>query len=224
MGRAPRANVAGSICHVTARGIRRSPIFEDERDFERFKAILIVLAVELEWRCHSYCLMPNHFHLEIETVQANLSAGMQRLNWRYASWFNWTRGYQGHLFERRFWCEMIDGEAQFLECARYIVLNPVRAGLCRHPGMWRHSSYLGTVGRLADPLLDRSRLLGRFSGVDEVQAVDRYRRFVADGVASGRVSVPGTETRPDQPKPYVPAKRVASRRTRRPAGRPTTLR
>jgi putative transposase len=209
--------------HVTARGVRRTRIFDDDLDYRRFKSFFEVVAGELEWGCHAYCLMPNHFHLDLETPRANLSAGMQRLNWRHALWFNWRHDYEGHLFERRFYSGPIEGNAHFLELARYVVLNPVRAGLCSHPGDWPHSSYRGTVGAVSDPLITAERLLAQF-GPDEESARRRYAEFVAEGVRSARVQVPGTRTRRDQPKPYVPAKRSANRRTRSAAGRPTTFR
>jgi putative transposase len=223
MGRPLRVNAAGGVYHVTAHGIREWPIYRDRHDYEFFRALFLELAVELEWRCHTYCLMPTHFHLLLEIEHANLSQGMHRLNWRSAMRFNWRYGYKGHLFDRRFYSGVIEAEAHFLETARYIVLNPVRAGICGHPADWEFSSYRGSVGRVKDALLTEDRLLGSFAR-DVTTARRRFARFVADGVRSSHVRVPGTRTRLDQPKPYVPAKRSANRRTRSAAGSPTTLR
>jgi REP element-mobilizing transposase RayT len=223
MGRAPRIDAAEAVQHVTARGVRKLPIYHDDIDCARFRSLVLAIARKLAWRCHAYCLMPNHFHLLVETEHPNLSVGMHRLNWRYALSFNTRHGYEGHLFERRFYSAAIESEAHFLETARYIALNPVRAGLCRHPGEWKLSSYRGTIGTAMDDLLNSDRLLGCF-GRDRHTARRRYARFVAEGVDLGRVLVPGTGTRLNQPKPYVPAKRSANRRTRRAAGRPTTFR
>jgi putative transposase len=150
----------------------------------------------------------------VETPEQNVSIGMQRLNSRYAQWFNWRHGYVGHVFESRFYSGIVESNAHFLELARYIVLNPVRAGLCRHPNEWWFSSY----GREQTP-----RLLGQF-GTDANEARSRYDAFVAEAVSPGRGSGSDPRTRLDQPKPYVPAKRSASKRTRRAAGSPTTLR
>ncbi|HEU6444167.1 MAG TPA: transposase [Gaiellaceae bacterium] len=222
MGRAPRINVVDGIYHLTARGVRRAPIYEDGLDYQRFQLFFREVAGELGWACHSFCQMPNHYHLLVETRLPNLSAGMQQLNWRHAVRFNWRHGYTGHLFESRFHSELIETEAHFLETARYIVLNPVRAGLCTHPADWPFSSYRRTLVP-GDPVVASSRLLAHF-GNDPEKARGRYEAFVAEGVASSRVLVPGTRTRLDQPKPYVPAKRSARSRTRRAAGSPTTLR
>jgi putative transposase len=223
MGRAPRLNLVDGLYHITARGVRREAIYEDGLDYRRFRAFFELIADELGWICHAYCQMPNHYHLLLETPLPNLSAGLQRLNWRHALWFNWRHGYTGHLFESRFHSELIESDAHFLESARYVVLNPVRAGLCRHPGEWPFSSYRSTLASGTDVPLAASRLLGQF-GTDPIRARARYEAFVAEGVASRRVQVPGTRTRPDQPKPYVPAKRSDRIRTSSAAGRPTTFR
>ncbi|HET7854966.1 MAG TPA: transposase, partial [Gaiellaceae bacterium] len=179
MARALRPNIAGGIYHVTARGVRRQPIFEDEREYERFRELLRSIVEELRWVCHAYCQMPNHYHLVIETPQPNLSVGMQRLNSRYAAWFNWRRGHVGHVFESRFYSGPVESNAHLLEVARYVVLNPVRARLCPHPGAWTYSSYRAR---------GTARLLGQF-GDDPTQARRRYEEFVAAEIAvpSGRV-------------------------------------
>lgn len=223
MGRPHRINAPDAIYHVTAHGIREWAIYRDRLDYDRFCSILFEIATQLEWRCHTYCLMPNHFHLLLETPHPNLSSGMHRVNWRYAMWFNWRHGYQGHLFDRRFYSGVIESEPHFLETARYIVLNPVRAGICAHPGDSEFSSYRALAGRSVDDVTCADRVLGSFAP-DPATARRRYIQFVEDGVPTGRVRVPGTRTRLDQPKPYVPAKRSANSRTRSEAGSPTTLR
>jgi putative transposase len=214
MARALRPNIAGGLYHITSRGVRRSRLFEDELDFRRFRALLRHIADDLGWLCHAYCQMPNHHHVVLETPQPNLSVGMQRLYSRYASWFNWRHGHTGHVFERRFYSGVIESNAHFLELSRYVVLNPVRAGLCRHPKEWAFSSF-------GEPLTPR--LLHQF-GRDPNRARARYEIFVAEGLSSGHGRGSDTRTRPDQPNPYVPAKRSASRRIKSAAGSPTTFR
>lgn len=214
MARSLRPNMADGLYHVTSRGVRRNEIYEARLDYLRFLALLGCIAKDLGWTRHAYCLMPNHYHLVVETPEPNLSTGMQRLNSRYGAWFNWRHGFTGHVFERRFYSGVIESNAHFLELSRYVVLNPVRAGLCRHPGEWTFSSFRGNLS---------PRLLDQF-GRDSEAARARYETFVNEGVSPSRVPGSDPGTRPDQPKPYVPAKRFASRRTRREAGKPTTLR
>jgi putative transposase len=205
--------MANGLYHVTSRGVRRHPIYEDTDDYRRFLQLFRHLAKELTWTCHVRCQMPNHFHLVLETPEPNLSVGMQRLNSRYAQWFNWRHGYKGHAFESRFYSGVIESNAHFLEVTRYVLLNPVRAGLCRHPREWPFSSF-------SEPLTPR--LQDQF-GPDAETARARFEAFVDEGLRSGRVPGSDPRARPDQPKPYVPAKRFARRRTRSAAGSPTTF-
>jgi putative transposase len=81
---------------------------------------------------------------------ADLSAGMHRLNGRYAQWFNQRHGFDGHLFQGRFSSKLVESDGHLLSSIRYVLRNPVEAGLCAVPEDWPWSSYSGTVG-LAEP-------------------------------------------------------------------------
>ena len=228
MPRPPRPQFPGAIYHVTTRGNRKQEIFSGDRDRIRFLQLLERVVAALGWRCHTYCLMTNHYHLLVETPQANISQGMHRLNGVYAKWFNWRHDFEGHVFERRFRGGLVEGDAHLLELTRYIVLNPVRAGLTGTAGTWRWSSYNATVGaRRRPPFLTCTWVLSLFSR-DPQRACELYAEFVADGAAQqrlfGPVPMPGTRPRLDQPYPYTPGKRSASRLTSSAAGRPTTFR
>ena len=163
-----------------ARGNRRQAIFTEDGDYQRF---LTFLGREIErrgWRCHAYCLMPNHFHLLVEIGKADLSEGMQRVKGGYAQWFNRRHELDGHLFQGRFKAVAIASTWHLLEVSRYIVLNPVRAGLCRHPGAWRWSSYRAMVGAARKPsFLTLDRLLEHF-GAELKRARAAFAAFVAD--------------------------------------------
>src|SRR5919201_629326 len=71
-------------------------------DYELFGNIIDKVVERFGWRCHTYCLMPNHYHLLVETPGPNLSAGMQQLNGIYGQWYNQLYGFSAHVFERRF--------------------------------------------------------------------------------------------------------------------------
>ncbi len=143
-----------------------------------FERILSAATEHLGWRCHTYCLMPNHYHLVLETPEPNLSAGMQRLNSGFAQWFNAEHGFSGHVFERRFFSRIVESTYDLFELARYVVLNPVRAGLCDEPRDWEWSSYRALVGDAPPaPFLTIERLLGQF-GRDARRAGENFRRFV----------------------------------------------
>ncbi len=137
MPRPPRVDQAGGFYHVTARGVLRAPIFVDDHDRASFVTLLETATHRSQWRCHAYCLMPNHYHLVLETPLPTLSKGMHYLNLRYARRFNKRHGRSGHLFEARFWSGPIEGDEHLVGVCLYILNNPVRAGLCEFVTEWR---------------------------------------------------------------------------------------
>jgi putative transposase len=158
------------------RGNRREAIFRSDGDRLLFRELLHEVARSRRWTLHGYCLMPNHYHLLVEIPNADLSAGVQRLNGEYASWFNRCHGLAGHLFQGRFLSIVIKNDAQFLTTLRYMAQNPVRGGLCRAPSEWRWSSYRETVdGRL----IPTARLVACLGG-EPGRARALFRAFVED--------------------------------------------
>jgi putative transposase len=141
MARPPRVTAAGALYHVTSRGNRRQRTYRDSRDYERFLDLTSRVVEERAWHCHAYCLMPNHFHLLLETPEDDLSVGMHWLKTTYAVRFNKRHELDGHLFQGRFHSVVVTREEHLIWLSRYIVRNPVRAGLCSHPGDWPWSSY-----------------------------------------------------------------------------------
>lgn len=181
MPRRPRLQVADVLYHAGSRGVEKRAIFDRApRDRELFLAILADTVRRFGWRCHAYCLMGNHFHLLLDTPRANISAGMQFLKGEYAAWLNAVLGREGALFERRFWSRVALNEGYVLELSRYVVLNPVRAGLAVAPDEWPWSSYAATVGLAGVPrFLRTDELLGWFGG--GARACVRYAEFVGEG-------------------------------------------
>jgi REP element-mobilizing transposase RayT len=191
MARQPRIQEPELLYHVGSRGVDKQPIFGVTRsDREKFLSLLDVVVAKFGWRCHAYCLMGNHFHLVVDTPSANLAAGMQHLKGRYAQWFNRWSGREGALFERRYWYRIAASEAYVLELSRYVVLNPVRAGLGSSPEEWTWSSYAATIGLARTPrFLHTNELLSWFGGGE--LARNRYRAFVNDAVV--RRPAPGLD-------------------------------
>jgi putative transposase len=179
MARPPRLQIAGGIYHVTTRGVRGLPIFVDDHDRTYFLALLEAIARRYGWRVHAYCLMGNHYHLLIETPGEDLSSAMQRLNGDYAQWFNWRHGLKGHVFYRRFYSVLVQRDEHLLELSRYIVLNPVRAGLAPTAARWKWSSYRATASGAPPPFVAPAWLLSQFHP-DPCRARRVYRRFVAE--------------------------------------------
>lgn len=186
MARPLRNDFAGALHHITSRGNNKSDIFFDDDDRLQFLSFLAQTVIRFGWRLYAWVLMTNHFHLEVETPEANLSRGMHWLNSRYVQWFNRKNHRSGHLYERRFQSKLIEKELHALEVARYTVLNPVRAGMVDHPRDYRWSSYRATAGlEAAAEWLDVSGLLGSIAG-DRSAAQQEYVRFVDGGIACER--------------------------------------
>ena len=145
MPRPPRPSSPGLLSLVD-RGVRKCPIYTDDESRRHFLGLLDETMALYEWELHSWCLLTNHFHMLVTTVEPTVSAGMQYLNGCYAQWYDWRHGYEGHVFERRFWSDLIQTDWHFFEAARYIVLNPVRARLCTTARTGEWSSYRAMIG------------------------------------------------------------------------------
>lgn len=181
MARPLRLEFSGALYHITSRGNRREDIFENDTDRTRFLALLNDVCEAHYWVCHAYCLMGNHYHLLIETPDANLSKGMRQLNGVYTQTFNRAHGRVGHLFQGRYKAILVEKENYLLELSRYIVLNPVRAGMVRSAADWAWSSYQATVGQSNGPdCLNTEWILASF-GKRKSLAIEKFRRFVSEG-------------------------------------------
>ena len=182
MARPLRIVYPGAIYHVITRGNNRSRCFLDEGDFLLFLATFRQVLERFSWRLYAYCLLDNHYHLEIETPLPNLPAGMRQLNGLYAQAFNRRHARCGHVFESRYRAILVERETHLREVARYVVLNPVRAGICTDPGEYRWSSYRATLGEATPEVpLALGALLSHF-GDDLADAREGYRAFVEEGL------------------------------------------
>ncbi len=182
MSRPIRIEFPDALYHVTARGDRREDVFDDDQDRLSFLEILEQVITQFNWICYAWCLMDNHYHLLIQTPDGNLSKGMRQLNGVYTQASNRRHQRVGHLFQGRFKAILVDSDAYLLELARYVVLNPVRAGIVRKPADWRWSSYRSSVGlEPATPWLTEDGLLSLFAKRRSL-AQQRYAQFVIEGI------------------------------------------
>lgn len=181
MARPLRLEFAGALYHVTSRGNRQESIYEADVDREHFLGVLSAVCDRYNWICHAYCLMTNHYHLLIETPDSNLSKGMRQLNGVYTQTFNRQHSRVGHVFQGRYKAILVDKNDYFLELARYIVLNPVRASMVRAAKDWPWSSYRATAGQVEPPAwLQVDGVLAAF-GKRRAKAIEAYRAFVSEG-------------------------------------------
>lgn len=182
MPRPKRIHYEGAVYHVTSRGNERRKIFLKDEDRWMFLRILEEMIDHHGVVCHAWVLMDNHYHLLLETPEANLSLAMKHLNAIYTQKFNKKYGRSGHLFQGRFKALVVEKDSYLKELCRYVVLNPVRAKMVKHPKDWKWSSYRGTVGQAKlETWMEINWLLGQF-GKNKKLAQAVYRRFVEEGI------------------------------------------
>jgi putative transposase len=185
MSRPIRLEFPDALYHITSRGDRREDIYDDDADREAFLKIFSKVIEQNNW--YSYCLMSNHYHLLVQTPDANLSKGMRQLNGIYTQYYNRRHGLTGHLFQGRYKSILVDQDAYLLELSRYIVLNPVKAGMVKSVEKWVWSSYRAMVGMTPSPeWLSSEFLLSQFSKQRKT-AIKRYRQFVSEGLKNSSI-------------------------------------
>ena len=181
MTRPLRIEYAGALYHITSRGDRREDIYRDDDDREAWLATFAQVCARFNWRCHAWCLMDNHYHLVVETIEGNLAKGMRQLNGVFTQQFNRRHGLHGHLFQGRYKAILVERESYLLELTRYVVLNPLRARMVTDLGQWHWSSYRTMIGEAAKPRwLETDWLLSQF-GRSKKSAMSHYKRFVLEG-------------------------------------------
>lgn len=184
MARPLRIEFAGALYHLTSRGDRQEDIFLDDADRTMFLEVLDGVCERFRWVCHAYCLMSNHYHLVVETRDSTLAQGMRQLNGVFTQRSNRRHHRVGHVFQGRYKAILVQKESYLLELARYVVLNPVRAGMVRSAKDWPWSSYRATAGwTVAQSWLHVDWLLSAFGGKRKA-ATEAYRRFVSEGRTS----------------------------------------
>lgn len=183
MSRALRLDFANTLWHVTHRGNEQRPIYRDAADCSFFLKLLAETVERFRWILTAYVLMVNHYHLCVELAEDDtLSRGVQWLDGNYVSYFNWRYRRSGHLYHGRFKGHIIEKEIYFQNVARYIVLNPVRAGMCSTAADYEWSSYRATAGITECPTwLARNEVL-RTQGRNYAEAHEQYARFVGCGL------------------------------------------
>ncbi|WP_010531753.1 transposase [Lentibacillus jeotgali] len=175
MGRKKRVWVPNSFYHVVCRGNRRDALFKDEGDFKTFLRILRQIHQKTPFELASYCLITNHFHLQIRSKEQPISKVMSLINKRYADYYNTKNRITGHAFEKRYYAKVIDSMEGMLEVSRYIHLNPVDANMVVTPQNYQWSSYRYYMHTFRYQLLNMAVILDYFSG----NAWEKRRKYQA---------------------------------------------
>jgi REP element-mobilizing transposase RayT len=182
MARVARIEYPNALYHVTSRGNWGRDIFLDRDDRRIFLCLLNIAVGAHAAEIFAYCLMTNHIHLLVRTPEANLSKFMHHLNSGYASCFNMKHDLDGHVLQGRYFARLVERDAYLHEAARYIMLNPSRAGIVDHPSQWPYSSYRATAGFEAPPDFLRHTALLDYFGSDIETARINFLVFVEHGI------------------------------------------
>ena len=193
MARPLRVEYEGAMYHVTVRANERGAIFRDDRERQRFLARLADCVEADRVRLYLFCLMTNHFHLLLETPEANLGRFMHRLQTAYSVYFNLRHRRSGHLTQGRYGARVVRGDDYLLRLGRYIHLNPVFVGAAKKLPVreriemlrrYRWSSYRSYIGRAA-PLdfVDYAPMLAMTKAPAKAKRPGEYRKFVESAIA-----------------------------------------
>jgi len=162
-----------------SRGNRKSVVFDDTRDCERFLELLKETYERHELCSFSYALINNHYHAVIHTPRGNLAQGMKHVNGGFTQWSNRRHRRTGHVFEGRYVAILVQDLSYLRNLVRYIALNPVKAGLVAHPKDWQWSSYSATAGLCeCPPFLKLDWLEHAFGTQNRREAQSKYCAFV----------------------------------------------
>ncbi len=196
MARMARAVVPGIPHHVTQRGNRRQQTFFNDEDYRTYLALMSEWCDSYQVEIWAYCLMPNHIHLiAVPSAKEALNLAVGEAHRRYTRRINFREGWRGHLWQGRFSSFIMD-EQYLLTCARYVELNPVRAGLVKKPEKWPWSS-AGAHIKGKDDVLVKTKPLGemvnkswkQFLAVDAQAAeMEVFRKHERTGRPLGEAS------------------------------------
>lgn len=182
MARPLRLEYEDAFYHVIQRGIERKNIFSSDKDKEKFLSYLGASHKMHKAVFHAYVLMNNHYHLIINTPQANLSRIMHYINTSYAAYFNAIHKRAGHLYQGRFKAILVQEDEYLHHLSSYIHLNPLRAAIVKSPDEYTYSSYNFFVSTRKPPeWLNTNFILSLFDK-NRSKAGRLYRRFVTEAI------------------------------------------
>ena len=182
MPRPARFLLSESFYHVMTRGNNRNVVFKSAEDYEYFLKLVLKYKLEHPFDLYHYCLMPNHTHFLIQTKKAfDFSTFMKKLNLAYFHHYRREYGWVGHFWQDRFKSQAIGKDAHFIQCGKYIELNPVRAGIVENPDEYQYSSYAYYAQGKTSPPITTDFIYEEIGHTtDEKQ--ERYRKLVIDQV------------------------------------------
>ena len=180
MSNAYRIEIPGGIYHVNTKAIAGIKAFPDFRHRQKFMDLVGEEVERSGWSCLGYTVVGTHYHLLIRIEELTLSSGFQRLNSRYARWFNLNHGRRGAFWQRRFHDTLVESDSHLLELQRYFAYNAPRANLAAAPEDWPYCNYGSLIGLHGpDPYVDERELLALMAR-SRRRARQLFREFVEE--------------------------------------------
>ncbi|MBI2420813.1 MAG: transposase [Candidatus Levybacteria bacterium] len=179
MPRGPRLAFQNALYHVFNRGINKQNIFLSDEDYKFFLGKLRRLRQKYDFSIYALCLMPNHFHVSIQTRKIPISKIMSSLTTSYSMYFNRKYNHFGPVFQNRFKSILIENDSYFLGLSRYIYLNPVKAGFVKDPAKYKYTSLREVLGKEPYHFIDQDiiRLIG-----ESEKSRKNYEKFIYEGI------------------------------------------
>ena len=182
MPRARRFLLSKSYYHIMTRGNNRNVVFRSDQDYQYYLELVSKYKLEHPFDLYHYCLMPNHTHFLIRTDKAlDFSVFMKKLNLAYFHHYKKEYGWVGHFWQDRYKSQPVGKDAYFIQCGKYIELNPVRAKMVGHPGEFRYSSYGYYANGRPDHLITTDFMYEEM-GNDGLARQKEYDKIVVDQV------------------------------------------
>ncbi|EKD85329.1 MAG: hypothetical protein ACD_38C00042G0001 [uncultured bacterium] len=181
MPRTARITAPGLYYHIFNRGINRMVIFRKGADYLRFLQKLAVSRTRFDWIIYSYCLLPNHYHLQVKAREDHLAKILSSLQASHSGYFNRKYKRTGSVLQGRFRSIIVQKEPYHLQLSKYIHLNPVKAKLVNVPADYPYSSYSEIIGQPKHPyrVIDK-RAIKSLTGSLSEEAIANYQQFIEE--------------------------------------------
>lgn len=174
--RKPRIWYPGAMYHITARGNRKHAIFHENKDYWKYLNLLENAQKNHSFTLHSYCLMPNHIHLQLETSDTSTSILMKEIQMNFAIYYNKKYDYVGHVFQDRYHAKLIESEVYFLMVNRYIHRNPLEGNIVTTLKNYPWSSYPSYLTSHNSPLISKNKTLQFFPSTTK----NTYQQYIEE--------------------------------------------
>lgn len=180
MPRRKRIRIPGALYHIFNRGVEKKNIFLDETDRIKFLDLINTTLKNFNFKIYAYVLMPNHFHLLLEDIDGNISQIMKIISENYTMYFNYKYKRVGHLFQDRYKSIIVEKKFFLKDLVRYIILNPIRAGIAKNLNEYKWSSYYEYMGKNKKFHLTTTDWIYSYFNKDKNKAIILFKQYLVD--------------------------------------------